>query len=113
MNADPIEDVCATLISLRQNPATKRKFPSEIWDTIVQLTKTYSREEICQRLQLNPALLKRKIEKRREQMKFHEVSLQNILPETVTIELISKNGMQAKIQGPLSCLNCLQHLLGG
>ncbi len=46
-------------------------------------------------------------------MEFHEVSLKNISLETVTIELISQNGIQAKVQGSLSCLNCLQQLLRG
>ena len=111
MNADPIEEVRKTLVLLRQNPATKKKFPSETWDAIIQLTKTYSHEEICQRLQLAPNLLKRKIRQRTTPMEFHEISLNNISPEIVTIELISKNGIQAKIQSPLSCLNYIQQLL--
>jgi hypothetical protein len=67
MNADPIEEVCKTLVLLRQNPTTKKKFPSETWDAIIQLTKTYSHEEICRRLQLAPGLLKRKIRQRTTQ----------------------------------------------
>jgi hypothetical protein len=113
MNADLIEEVRKTLVLLRQNPTTRKRFPSETWDTIIQLTKTHSHEEICQRLQLAPGLLKRKIRQRTPSMEFHEISLNNISAETVTIELISKNGIQAKIQGPLSCLNCLQQLLRG
>ncbi len=113
MNADPIEEVRKTLVLLRQNPTTRKRFPSETWDAIIQLTKTYSHEEICQRLPLAPGLLKRKIGQRTAPMKFHEISLNNISSETVTIELMSKNGIQAKIQGPLSCLNCLQQLLRG
>ena len=35
MNADPIEEICATLTHLRQNPATKKRFPSETWDAII------------------------------------------------------------------------------
>lgn len=111
MNADPIEEVYKTLVSLRQNPTTKKKFPCETWDAIIQLTKIYSHEEVCRRLELAPGLLKRKIQQRMAPMEFHEISLKNISPETVTIELISQNGIQAKIQGPLSCLNCLQQLL--
>jgi hypothetical protein len=113
MNADPIEEIRKTLVLLRQNPTTKRRFPSETWDVIIQLTKTYSHEEICQRLQISSALLKRKIGQRKAPMEFHEVSLKNISPEAVTIELISQNGIQAKVQGPLSCLNCLQQILKG
>jgi hypothetical protein len=113
MNADPIEEVRTTLELLRKNPRTKKRFPSETWDTIIQLTKIHSHEEICQRLQIAPGLLKRKIQQRTASMEFHEISLNNISAEIVTIELISKNGIQAKIQGPLSCLNCLQQLLRG
>ena len=113
MNADPIEEVRTTLMLLRKNPKTKKRFPSEIWDTIIKLTKTHSHEEICQRLQIAPGLLKRKIRQRKASMEFHEISLNNVSVEIVTIELISKNGIQAKIQGPLSCLSCLQQLLRG
>lgn len=113
MNADPIEEIRTILELLRQNPRTKKRFPSETWDAIIQLTKTYSHEEINQRLQLAPGLLKRKIGQRTASLEFHEIPLNNISSETVTIELISKNGIQAKIQGPLSCLNCLQQLLRG
>lgn len=113
MDADPIEEIRTTLVLLRQNPTTKRRFPSETWDAIIQLTKAYSHEEICQRLQISSALLKRKIRQRKAPMEFHEVSLKTISPEIVTIELISQNGIQAKIQGSLSCLNCLQQLLRG
>ena len=113
MNADPIEEIRATLTRLRQNPATKKRFPSETWDAIIQLTKTYSHQEVCQQLQLNLCLLKRKIKQRVASTEFREIPLINISLETVIIELITKNGMQAKIQGPLSCLNCLQQILGG
>jgi len=113
MNADPIEEIRKTLVLLRQNPSTKKKFPSEIWDAIIQLTKTHSHEEICRQLEIAPSLLKRKIGQRTTSIEFHEISLNNISQEAVTIELISRNGIQAKIQGPLSCLNYLQQLLRG
>ena len=113
MNADPIEEVRTKLVLLRQNPRTKKKFSSEIWDAIIQLTKTYSNEEICHCLQLAPGLLRRKMRQRIKQVEFHEIPVKNISSETVTIELISKNGIQAKIQGSLSCLNFLQELLRG
>lgn len=113
MSFDPIEEIHAALVRLRQNPTTKKKFPSETWDAIIQLTKTHSHKEICRRLQLNPSLLKRKIRQSAPVMGFREISFQNIPSDTVVIELISKKGMKAKIQGPLSCLNCLQQLLGG
>lgn len=109
---DQIEEVRAALILARQNPATKRKFLTETWDAVIQLAQTHSHQELCQRLQLDPALLKRKIEQRRPSIEFHELSLQNISSERITIELISKKGMRAKIEGPLSCLNCLPQLMG-
>lgn len=55
MNADPIEEIRKTLVLLRQNPSTKKKFPSEIWDAIIQLTKTHCHEEICRQLEIAPA----------------------------------------------------------
>jgi len=112
MNPDPIEEIHAALVGLRQNPATKKKFPSETWDAIIQLTKTHSHKEICRRLQLNPSLLKRKIRQGAPAVEFREIFLQNTTPDAVVIELISKKGMKAKIYGPLSCLNCLQQLFG-
>jgi len=112
MSPDPIEAVHAILVRLRQNPTTKKKFPSETWDAIIQLTKTHSYKEVCRRLQIHSSLLKSKIRQSTVSMEFREISLQNIPTESVIIELISKNGMKAKIQGPLSCLNCLQQLLG-
>lgn len=111
MNDNSIEEIREILTHLRQNPSTKRKFPLETWDAIIQLTKTYSHKKICQQLQLNPSLLKRKLKQRMAQAEFREISLTDISSETVSIELISKNGLQAKIQGPLSCLNCLPNLL--
>ncbi len=50
MNTDSIEEIRTTLVLLRQNPTIKKRFPTETWDTIIQLTKIYSHEEICQRL---------------------------------------------------------------
>lgn len=113
MSADSIEDIYTALVRLRQIPATKKRFPTEIWDAIVQLTQTHSHKELCQRLRLAPGLLKRKVQQRVTSMEFQEISLCNVPTETITIELIAKNGMRAKIQGPLSCMNCLQQLLGG
>ncbi|MCB1113072.1 MAG: hypothetical protein KDK72_10510 [Chlamydiia bacterium] len=112
MSLSQIEEVRVALMRVRQNPATKKKFPSEIWDAVIELTKTYSHKEICHRLLIDLGLLKRKIQQRTTSLEFHEVSLQNLPSETVVIELISKKGIRAKIQGPLSCLNCLESLLG-
>lgn len=113
MNADSIAKIHTALTRLRHNPATKKRFPSEIWDAIIQLTKTYSHKEVCEQLQLNPCLLRRKIKQHVASTEFYEIPLVNISSESVVIDLISTNGLQVKIQGPLSCLNCLQQLLKG
>ena len=56
-----IEEIRSILDRLRQDPKTQRKFPRELWTSIIQLTKFYPFEEICLRLQINPIYLKRKI----------------------------------------------------
>jgi hypothetical protein len=110
----PIEEIRATLDRLRQDPNTQRKFPREIWISIIQLTKIYSIEDVCCRLQINPIYLKRKIHQFKEPaFQFREI----VMPvaqsaDMVTIELSSSDGLQAKIQGPFSCLNYLSQLFG-
>jgi hypothetical protein len=110
----PIEEIRSTLDRLRQDPNTQRKFPREIWISIIQLTKIYPIEDVCHRLQINPIYLKRKIHQFKEPaLQFREV----VMPTTqsadmVTIELSSADGLQAKIQGPFSCLNYLSKLFG-
>ncbi len=112
MSLNQIEEIRIALMRVRQNPATKKKFPSEIWDAVIELTKTYSHKEICHCLLIDPGLLKRKIQQRTTPLEFHEIPLQNIPSEAVVIELVSKKGIRAKIQGSLACLNYLQQLMG-
>ena len=55
--SDSLEEIHATLTSLRQEVTGRRKFPKELWNSIIRLTKIYSITEICQRLELSPAYL--------------------------------------------------------
>ena len=109
----PIEEIRSTLDQLRQDPKTQRNFPQELWTSIIQLTKIYPVEEVCRRLQINPIYLKRKIHESKESaLEFREIVMPAVqqAPDTVTIELKSADGLQAKIQGPFSCLNYLSTL---
>lgn len=111
-----IEEILATLTRLRENPNSRRHFPRELWNSIIQLTKSHTVKEISTRLQINPVYLKQKINQFKEQtMEFREVFIQNSLTtsENVVVELSDvKSGLKAKIQGPISCLNFLQKLFG-
>lgn len=111
----PIEEIRSTLDRLRQDPKTQRNFPGALWTSIIQLTKIYPFEEICRRLQINPIYLKHKIrQSKKPALEFREI----VMPvtqsacDTITIELSFADGLQAKIQGPSSCLNHLSKLLG-
>jgi len=108
-----IEEIRSTLDRLRQDPNTQRKFPRELWTSIIQLTKIHSIGEVCRRLQINPIYLKRKIHQAKESsLEFREIVIPAIqsTSDTVTIELRSADGLQAKIQGSFSCLNFLHQL---
>jgi hypothetical protein len=110
-----IEEIRSTLTRLRENPNTRRNFPRELWDSIIQLTKIHSIEEVCSQLKINPLYLKRKIDQLKEKtLEFREISIQSPLTtsESVSIELSATSGLKAKIQGPISCLNYLQKLFG-
>jgi transposase-like protein len=112
----PIEKIRSSLDQLRQDPNTRRKFPRELWASIIHLTKTYPVEEVCRRLQIHPVYLKRKIHQSKEPaLEFREIVMPAVqsAPDTVTIELRSADGLQAKIQGPSSCLNYLSKLFRG
>lgn len=108
-----IEEIQSTLDRLRQDPRTQRKFPQELWTSIIQQTKIYSVEEVCRRLQIHPVYLKRKIHQSKEPtLEFREIVMPAIqsVSDAVTIELRSADGLQAKIQGSFSCLNFLCQL---
>jgi hypothetical protein len=115
MKSQQIDEIRSMLDQLRQDPKTKRKFPQNLWKSIIRLTKIYSIEDLCQKLNINPAHLKRKMRRTSEGApEFREVSLCTLFPSDnlVKIEIRSKTGLSAAIQGPISCLNCLYHLFG-
>ena len=110
-NPSQIEEIRSTLIQLRRDPETRRKFPREVWDSIIRLTKTYSIQELCHQLQLTPTYLKKKLhEPKKQTLEFREISMPTGLQpvsDAVTIELSMPSGLKAKIQGPISCMNNL------
>lgn len=109
----PIKELRSILDRLRQDPKTRRRFPQKLWTSIIQLTKIYSMETVCHHLQINPIYLKRKIHQSKETaLTFREIVMPatQSVPDTVTIELKSADGLQVKIQGPFSCLNFLCQL---
>jgi AraC-like DNA-binding protein len=112
---DSFDEIEIALMNIRKQAKTKQKFPQELWNAIIGLTKTHSIQEVSQRLNISPTYLKRKIRMSRESspLDFREISLQNTCSEMVSIELISNFGIKAKIQGPPSCLSYLGALLRG
>lgn len=111
---DSLEKIHSILIHLRQGITTRRKFPQEVWDAIIRLTRKHSIEEVCQHLQLNPAYLRRKIRLSEGSplLDFREISHTSHSGgfESVVIELSSNSGLKARIQGSVSALNCLHAL---
>lgn len=109
------EDVRVALNQLRQHPNTKRKFPQQLWDSIIHLTKIYPLEEVCRQINISPVYLKRKIQQAKEKtLEFREITFSASLPppNVVSIELCSCDGLKAMIQGPISCLDGLYKLFG-
>jgi len=47
---DTIEEIQAALEKLRSNSDARRKFPKQIWDSVIRLAQVYSIKEVCQRL---------------------------------------------------------------
>lgn len=43
---DPFYEIETALNQLRQQTKTRQRFPSEIWDTIIQLTRAFSIQEV-------------------------------------------------------------------
>lgn len=107
---ESLKQLQATLASLRQDHTARRRFPKEVWNSIINLTKSFSIDEVAETLHIHPAYLKRKIAKSSSAaFDFQEVSIQSP-PDMIFIELESPSGLKAKIQGPISCLNSLQLL---
>jgi hypothetical protein len=110
-----LEEIHAALKILRGKPGSRRRFPKQIWDSILELAKIHPHQEICQQLEIHPGYLKRKIQKSQSSSKsldFQEVFCEP-RGEAVVIELTSKSGLKAKIQGSSSCLSYLSSLFGG
>lgn len=111
-----LEEICLALKIMREKPASRRRFPKQLWDAIFELTKIYSHQEICRRLKVQPAYLKQKIQKSQNHsndLEFQEIvckPVEGCFTDTVVIELISASGLKAKIQGPSSCLKHLSEL---
>jgi len=114
---DTLEEIHATLIQLRQEARTQRRFPQKLWEAIIRLTQVHSIETICLHLNISPAYLKRKIRQTQESpsINFQEIShsIQGAGSDITVVELSSNSGLRARIQGPLSCLNCLHSLFRG
>jgi transposase len=109
-----LEEIKAILEGFRQESTTRQKFPKELWEAILHLTKVHSIQEIGKRLKISPSYLKRKISQSQASptIDFQEISypLQGGHSDSIIIELSLNSGLKAKIQGPLSCLSCLQTL---
>lgn len=112
-----LEEIHAALKILRGRPGSRRRFPKQIWDSILELAKIHPRQEICRQLEIHPVYLKRKIQKSQNSSKC--LDFQEVFCEprgehlAVVIELTSKSGLKAKIQGPSSCLSHLSSLFRG
>lgn len=114
---ETLEEIQAYLTHLRCDTKSRRRFPIEVWASIIRLTKIYSIEEISKHLEIQPAYLKQKMRQFQEstEVEFREITYlkQKVHSSSVTIELLAISGLKATIQGPLSCLNCLPLLFKG
>lgn len=115
-----LEEIHAALKTLRERPRSRRRFPKQLWDSILELTKIHSHQKICRQLEIHPAYLKRKIQKAQNispnNLDFQEIFCEpqsRNLDDAVIVELTSNSGLKAKIQGPSSCLSYLSSLFGG
>jgi hypothetical protein len=121
MNDEPktLEEIHAVLKTLRETPGSRRRFPKKLWNSILELAKSHSHKEICRQLEIQPVYLKRKMQKSQnsspKNIDFQEIFFESQKghANTVVIELISKSGLKAKIQGSSSCLSCLSSLFEG
>ncbi len=93
--SETLEQIAATLDTLRQNPMTRRRYPKEVWDSIFQLTKTYSLNEICRRLRLNLTYLKDKMAfSQRERLDFANFPFRPDYPATIPLNSAVAISMQ-------------------
>lgn len=119
MNNQPktLEEIHAVLKTLRETPGSRRRFPKKLWNSILELAKSHSHKEICRQLEIHPAYLKRKMQNSSpKNIDFQEIFFdpqKGHLADAIVIELISKSGLKAKIQGSSSCLSYLSSLFEG
>lgn len=122
MNNEPrtLEEIHAVLKTLRETSGPRRRFPKQLWNSILELAKSHPHQEICRELEIQPVYLKQKIQKSQnsspKSLDFQEVFCEpqgGHLVDAVVIELISKSGLKAKIQGSSSCLSYLSSLFAG
>ena len=100
-----LDQLAITLDTLRQNPMTRRRYPKEFWDSILQLAKTHSLSDICHRLHLDLAYVKTKMKcSQQEDLSFCELPFQADSSASVFIELTC-GSLNAKIRGPVSCID--------
>lgn len=109
-----LEQIRSTLLSLREGSNRRRAFPREVWESIIELTKTHSVEEVCRQLRIHPPYLRCKMrEFAHPNLEFREISLEDSPADFISIELRTGSGLKAKIEGPLSSLKCLHQVFGG
>lgn len=110
-----LQKVLLELEGLRENPKTRHRFPSSIWEKILQLTECYPLEEVSRVLGMQLHHLRQKVQR----LKAPEalVDFVEVRPcpplESIQIELITPGGVQVKIQGPVSSITALLPLFEG
>lgn len=110
-----LEEISSALTHLRSTAKSKRRFPKELWASIVHWAEVQSIEEICERFKIHPTYLKEKVRKSKQNsLDFQEVSCRSQSfhqdQDMVVIELSSDEGIRARIEGSASCLNYLVSL---
>lgn len=73
-----LKEIQSALKTLRENTSSRKRFPQQIWDVIIELTEVIPFQEVCQQLEIQPAYLKRKIQQS-----------QNIPPDTIDFQEVS------------------------
>jgi hypothetical protein len=115
-----LEEVLASLKTFRENFGPRRRLPKSLWNSIIELAKIFPLQEICCQLQIHPAYLKRKI-REAQSIPSNNLDFQEIFCEpqsrnpadVIVVELVSKSGLKARIQGSPSCLSYLSSLFRG
>lgn len=80
---DPFISIAKELNKFRSSNPNSRRFPLSLWQKIVPLSQQYPISEICQRLQISPGNLARRI----KQLKSHTKSRSAKIPMLVEVPL--------------------------